>query len=70
MRTKWILTLIIWGGLAIVGVAASYLFALNLWAVLGIIAVTTIVNSVWAEIEDRLPGGFYNPRVKSKPPEK
>ncbi len=67
---KWILTLIIWGGLAIVGVVASYLFAVNLWVVMGVIAVTTVVNSVWAEIEDRLPGGFRNPREKPKPPDK
>jgi hypothetical protein len=65
-RRTWIISLVIWG-LALVGAAAfSYFTKLNFWLCLGVVAAAWMINSVVAEIEDRIPGGFLNPRKDKK----
>lgn len=37
---------------------------LNFWAGIGLVAFALFLNGVLAEIEDRMPGGFLNPKKK------
>ena len=56
-------------GLAIVsalGAVARYAFGINFWAAALIAWLALIANGLFAEWEDRQPGGFYNPDGKGK----
>ena len=62
-----ILGLLIW--LVIVGslgAFARYVFGINYWAAAVIAGIALIANGLFAEWEDRQPGGFYNPRSGDK----
>jgi hypothetical protein len=48
------------------GLAAASFFGLNFWVTFSITAVALMLNGIVAEIEDRLPGGFLNPRKKTR----
>jgi Flp pilus assembly protein TadB len=61
-RTTWLIALIVWGAALLVAVVISYLSNLNIWICLGVVVAAWVVNGIIAEIEDRLPGGFLNPR--------
>ena len=47
-----------------VGSIANYFFGLGFWVTFVITAVALVLNGIVAEIEDRVPGGFLNPRRK------
>lgn len=51
-----------WGTAVLVAAAISYFSGLSIWLSLGAVVVAWVVNGIIAEIEDRLPGGFLNPR--------
>ena len=56
-------------GLAIVGALgaiARYAFGINFWVAALIAALAMIANGLFAQWEDRQPGGFYNPDGKGK----
>jgi hypothetical protein len=60
-----LLYIVIWlliSGLA--GIAAASFFGLNFWVTFAITGVALMLNGLVAEIEDRMPGGFFNPRNK------
>jgi hypothetical protein len=46
------------------GLVAARFFDLGFWLIIAITAGALILNGVIAEIEDRSPGGFLNPRKK------
>jgi hypothetical protein len=48
----------------LVGSIATYFFRLNFWVAFVITAAALVLNGIFAEIEDRMPGGFLNPRRK------
>jgi hypothetical protein len=48
----------------LVGSVAAYFFSLNFWVAFVITAAALVLNGIVAEIEDRMPGGFLNPRKK------
>lgn len=57
--------IVIWlliSGLA--GLAAASIFGLSFWVMFAITGVALMLNGLVAEIEDRKPGGFLNPRKK------
>lgn len=65
--TQWLKYGIAW--LVIVGLsaeAASYFFDVGFWTAAIIAAVALIANGLFAEWEDRQPGGFYNPKGPSE----
>jgi hypothetical protein len=47
------------------GGIAAYGFQLSFWITFAITAAALVVNGFIAEWEDRMPGGFLNPRRKS-----
>ena len=52
---------------AVIGFAASMWVHIPFWICFAIALVSMVINSVVAEIEDRRPGGFYNPnRVEDR----
>ncbi len=56
-------------GLAIVGALgaiAHYAFGINFWAAALIAGLAMIANGLFAEWEDRQPGGFDNPDGKGE----
>ena len=65
-RRTWIISLIVWGFALLCAAGFSYFSKLNFWLCLGVVAAAWIINSIIAEIEDRLPGGFLNPRKNKK----
>lgn len=65
MNKKWLLYASIWlciCGLA--GLVAARFFQVSFWTAFAIAAGALLLNGVVAEIEDRRPGGFLNPRRK------
>jgi uncharacterized membrane-anchored protein YjiN (DUF445 family) len=48
----------------LVGWIATYFFSLNFWVAFGITAAALVLNGIVVEIEDRMPGGFLNPRKR------
>jgi len=48
----------------LVGSIANYFFGLGFWVAFVITAVALILNGIVAEVEDRVPWGFLNPRRK------
>lgn len=65
-RRTWVISLIVWGFALLSAAAFSYFTKLNFWLCLGVVAVAWVINSIIAEIEDRIPGGFLNPRKNKK----
>jgi hypothetical protein len=63
-RMSWLIGAIVWGGALIVAAGISYFSRLNFWLCLVLVAVAWVINGVVAELEDRIPGGFFNPRRK------
>jgi hypothetical protein len=62
---KRLLYLLVWFlicGLA--GLVAAIVFGLSFWVIFGITAGALLLNGIVAEMEDRRPGGFLNPRKK------
>ena len=62
---KRLLYLLVWlliCGLA--GLVAAMFFGLSFWVIFGITAGALLLNGIVAEIEDRRPGGFLNPRKR------
>ncbi len=54
-------------GLAIVGglgAIAHYAFGMNFWVAALILGLAMVANGLFAEWEDRQPGGFFNPDGK------
>ena len=51
---------------ALGGALLSWLSGMPFWGGAAIVAVALVINGVVAEVEDRAPGGFLNPRGKSK----
>jgi len=49
---------------SVVGIVAAYFFNVGFWLAFLITAAALLLNGVVAEIEDRRPGGFLNPRKK------
>jgi hypothetical protein len=43
-----------------------WLAGMPFWGAFLIVAVALVVNGLVAEVEDRAPGGFLNPKGKSK----
>ena len=44
------------------GIATS-VFGLSFWITFAITAAAMVVNGLIAELEDRMPGGFLNPKT-------
>ena len=63
-KSTWIMALLVWGSALVIAAAVSYLFKLNFFLCFGLVAIAWVLNGVIAEVEDRLPGGFLNPRRK------
>jgi len=60
-----LLYIVIWLLICVLaGSVATYFFSLNFWVAFAITAAALILNGIVAEIEDRMPGGFLNPRKK------
>jgi hypothetical protein len=66
-RMTWLITLVVWGTALLVAVGISYFFKVSFWLSLGVVAAAWVINGIVAEIEDRMPGGFLNPRRKKEP---
>ena len=49
-----------------VGGIAAYGFHLSFWITFAITAAALVINGFVAELEDRMPGGFLNPRGDKK----
>ena len=64
-RTTLLIVLIVWSAALIAVLGVSYLSGLNIWLCLGVVIAACVINSIIAEIEDHLRGGFFNPRRKS-----
>ena len=62
----WRLFVVVWGTVLILAFAVSRIWRVNFWMVFGITAAALVINGIVAEVEDRLPGGFLNPRTKDK----
>lgn len=62
---KYAFYLVAWlaicGSLAWVG---AHFFELDYWLCFLITAAALVLNGIVAEVEDRMPGGFLNPRKK------
>jgi hypothetical protein len=57
--------IVTWLAISVVaGTAAAHFLRLGFWVAFSITAVALLINGIVAEIEDRLPGGFLNPRKK------
>jgi len=51
---------------ALGGALLGWLSGIPFWGGAAIVAAALVINGVVAEEEDRAPGGFLNPRGKSK----
>lgn len=51
---------------ALGGALLRWLSGTPFWSGAAIVAAALVINGVVAEVEDRAPGGFLNPRGKSK----
>ncbi len=51
---------------ALGGALLSWLSGMPFWSGAVIVAAVLVINGVAAEVEDRVSGGFLNPRGKSK----
>jgi hypothetical protein len=49
-----------------IGAGASYFLDISFWTAALIVGVALIANGLFAEWEDRQPGGFYNPKDKDQ----
>jgi hypothetical protein len=62
---KRLLYLVVWLSICgLSGLVAGIFFGLGFWVIFGITAGALLLNGIVAEIEDRRPGGFLNPRKK------
>lgn len=60
---QWLKYAAVWLVIVIIfGTTASYLFDVSSWIAAAIVAFALIANGLFAEWEDRQPGGFYNPK--------
>lgn len=50
---------------SLVAWAATRFFKLDFWVSFSITAAALVLNGIIAEVEDRMPGGFLNPRKKN-----
>ena len=50
----------------IIAGAISYFAELKFWVLFLIVLGVVFVNGIVAEIEDKSPGGFENPRIKDE----
>ncbi|MGM8063222.1 hypothetical protein [Vogesella indigofera] len=48
------------------GALLGWLSGIPFWGSVAIVSFSLIINGVIAEVEDKAPGGFLNPRDKSK----
>lgn len=65
-RAIWLLGVMVWGAALLVAAGISYFAKLNFWLCVGLVAAAWVLNGIVAEIEDRAPGGFLNPRPKKR----
>jgi hypothetical protein len=65
-KQKIILFAVVWGLAVLVALAMHYFGGVNLSVALAIVAVAWVANGLFAEWEDRRPGGFLNPKKPSK----
>jgi len=56
----WLLVCFVLGG------TLSWVSGMPLWAAILIVAAALLINGLIAEVEDRAPGGFLNPRKGDK----
>jgi hypothetical protein len=60
---KRFLYLIVWLAIgAVIGLAAQTWAHIPFWGGFTIALISLFINGIIAEIEDRRPGGFYNPK--------
>ena len=51
---------------AALGALLTYLSGLSFWWAFAIVVAAVVLNGIVAEVEDRMPGGFLNPRGDRK----
>ena len=63
-KLKLLMFAIVWGLALLVALAIHFLGGVDLWLAIVITAIAWIANGLIAELEDRRPGGFLNPKKK------
>ena len=60
---RWLKYAIVWAIIvALLGTIASHFTGVHFWTAAIIAAAALVANGIFAEWEDRRPGGFYNPK--------
>jgi uncharacterized membrane protein YhdT len=55
-----------WTIVALLSLSASYVTGLSYWWAISTVVVAMLLNSIIAEFEDRLRGGFLDPAKKGR----